>query len=111
MNFSFTTSVRAYFFIHVLALLFFNNQQLSAHSVYRNNPAVCPTITDSIIILRHVTCVAGNNGELHVVGKGGVAPYTYTLSTISGDVTNSTGIFTGLVAKDYKLISEPILPQ
>ena len=63
----------------------------------------CPTITDSISIRQNVTCVSGNNGKFQFVGKGGVAPYSYTLSTISGDVTNSTGLFENLVAKDYRI--------
>ena len=52
---------------------------------------------------RNVTCVSGNNGAFQFVGKGGVAPYTYTLATISGDVTNMTGLFENLVAKDYRI--------
>ncbi len=70
---------------------------------YTLNVISCPTITDSTSIRLNVTCVSGTNGAFQFVGKGGTAPYSFTLGKITGNETNTTGLFTGLVAKDYRL--------
>jgi uncharacterized protein (DUF2141 family) len=70
---------------------------------YTLNVISCPTITDSTTIRLNVTCVAGDNGQFQFVGKGGTAPYTFTLGKITGDETNTTGLFTNLAAKEYRL--------
>ena len=52
------------------------------------------------------TTVGGNEGEISVSASGGTAPYTFTLTP--GNVTNSTGTFTGLTAGTYTVLVKDV---
>ncbi|MBL7818264.1 MAG: HYR domain-containing protein [Saprospiraceae bacterium] len=71
---------------------------------YELNTLVCPTLSIQTTKRINISCIGGTNGAFQFVGSGGATPYSYTLSTISGDITNTTGSFSDLVAKDYRLI-------
>ena len=47
-----------------------------------------------------IACYNDNNGTVTIVASGGTAPLTYT---ITGGVSNNTGIFTGLSAGTYSV--------
>ena len=51
-----------------------------------------------------VTTVGGNQGSITVFASGGTPDYTYTLNP--GNVTNTTGVFTGLTSNTYQVTVE-----
>ncbi len=57
----------------------------------------CPGASPSLDSVHHVTCNGGNDGAVFLSATGPDAPFTFT---VSGQ-TNTTGIFTGLVAGAY----------
>lgn len=61
-----------------------------------NNPPVF-----SSAVQTSVSCNGGTNGSLQVSASAGTAPYSYNL--MPGNVTNSTGSFTGLTAGAYTI--------
>jgi len=75
-----------------------------------NNP--CPANSDQVNVSFYqlpgisvdsktdVDCNGNNSGEMEISGSGGAAPYTYM---IVGVDTNSTGLFTNLIANTYQL--------
>jgi hypothetical protein len=55
--------------------------------------------------LSHVTCNSGDNGTITVTGNGGTGAYSYHLEkTTGGILSNTTGIFSNLLAGDYTLL-------
>ncbi len=57
----------------------------------------CPGASPSLDSLHHVTCNGGNDGAVFLSATGPDAPFTFS---VAGQ-TNSTGVFTGLVAGAY----------
>jgi gliding motility-associated-like protein len=66
-----------------------------------------PAVTASAAVTsnysgRQISCNGASDGILTVTAGGGVAPYTYVLNEIPGNVTGAaTGVFTGLPAGTY----------
>ncbi len=69
--------------------------------------AECEAITISqpeelvcdILSVTNITCFGASNGSIEIIGQGGTAPYSYT----DGNTTNSTGIFSNLLANTYTI--------
>ncbi len=61
------------------------------------NPAVISIANQSFT---NITCNGANNGTITIVGAGGTAPLTYT---ITGGASNGTGVFTNLSAGTYRV--------
>ncbi len=59
-----------------------------------------PPVTVTVDTVIAVTCHGGSDGEIHLTGGSGVAPYTYS---IDGGTTfaDNGGLFTGLAAGSY----------
>ncbi len=64
-------------------------------SVLEPLPITATYVTDS------VSCNGGSDGQVQVTVAGGVPPYTTTL--LPPNVTNTTGLFTGLTAGTYSV--------
>ncbi len=62
--------------------------------------------TDSIKVFP-VTCNGSADGLIRIFGSGGTPPYSYILNP--GADTNSTGIFTSLVAGDYTISIDDVV--
>lgn len=58
-----------------------------------------PVITITSIVPVGVSCFGGNNGSITVTASGGTGILTYTLNP--GSISNTTGVFSGLVAGTY----------
>jgi type IX secretion system substrate protein len=85
-------------------------KDISTGCIYTEAAAVVPgTYSDPRFGLTStdVTCTNGNDGTITVIGQGfGRSPFTYTIvapSTSNLGVSNSTGVFTNLVAGDYSI--------
>ena len=58
--------------------------------------------TANITSTTNVSCFGGSNGSIVVGASGGTPGYSYTLTP--GNITNTTGSFTGLTAQSYNII-------
>ncbi|MEY4905166.1 MAG: gliding motility protein SprB [Bacteroidota bacterium] len=63
--------------------------------------AVTYTINTSV----DVTCFGSNDGSLTFTASGGTAPYIYSINN-GVSYPNTTGIFSGLTAAQYKLAAK-----
>ena len=59
------------------------------------------------VINDSVTCYGGSNGLLYIQASGGTPAYQYSLTgQVSGNTaTNNNGVFSGLIADDYDVVS------
>lgn len=53
------------------------------------------------ITIQHISCPGGNNGLVKITDTGGLAPYTFTLTSPAGTITNNTGEFSSLLSGSY----------
>ena len=61
-------------------------------------PGACSV---AISNLSDVNCFGGNDGGFTATGSGGVAPFTYTLNPLPGNINTNTGVATNLIAGTY----------
>ena len=73
-------------------------------SVYALLAPNAPTIASSSSV--NVSCYSGSNGSINVVGAGGTGALQYILQP--GTITNTTGVFTNLVAGSYTVTVKDI---
>ena len=73
-------------------------------SVYALQAPNAPTIASSSSV--NVSCYGGSNGSINVVGAGGTGALQYILQPST--ITNTTGVFTSLVAGSYTVTVKDI---
>jgi hypothetical protein len=65
-----------------------------------------PVLEASVLQTDSVSCYGGNDGAIHVQGKGGSGRYVFTLKNNGTIVSSNTdGLFTGLSAGNYQLVT------
>ena len=77
----------------------YTNGTLSACGSVTVNVA---TMTINTLNFASPTCLGGSNGTMNVTVTGGTGPYNYVL-TGPTNITNTTGVFTGLLAGFYTI--------
>jgi gliding motility-associated-like protein len=82
---------------HTVVVRDVNSCTLAVTYTEFNNSGPTASVTNSVNIL----CNGGSTGSFTVTPAGGIAPFTYTLS--SPFQTNSTGVFSGLPAGSYNV--------
>jgi len=65
------------------------------------NPCENSTLSYSLVTHNNESVAGANDGELEIVGTGGLAPYTYEWSDASGGVWGNTALITGLPPNTY----------
>ena len=65
------------------------------------NPCQNSTLGYSLISQTHESVAGANDGELEIVGTGGLSPYTYTWSDGGGLYVGNTALITGLAPNTY----------
>jgi len=75
------------------------SQEFATYDIKLNNPHNNPTLTLNVINFTDtLNCFGDNNGQITLSASGGASTdYTYHC----GSLSNKTGIFNGLVAKNY----------
>lgn len=52
---------------------------------------------------QNVSCPGGSDGQISIVGTGGLSPYSFALTSTGGTINNTTGQFNNLSAGSYVL--------
>lgn len=55
------------------------------------------------LLTQNISCPGGSNGQINIVGTGGLSPYSFALTSTGGTINNTTGQFNNLSAGSYTL--------
>ena len=82
---------------YVITVTDANNCAIECGPYDVENPAL---LEYNLIGVNNVACAGGDDGSIELIGSGGTVPYTYQLN----GVTNTSGLFTDLVAGSHTII-------